>query len=70
MCGLRVHEAVLAAGETESGATVHLIDNEYDRGQILAQERTPVCPGESPEERLQNRILPLEHRIYVETLRA
>ena len=67
MYGLRVHEAVLAAGETESGATVHLIDNEYDRGQILAQERTPVCPGESPEE-LQNRILPLEHRIYVETL--
>lgn len=67
MYGIRVHEAVLAAGTTESGATVHLIDNEYDRGQILAQERVAVHPGESPKA-LQNRVLAVEHKIYIETL--
>ncbi len=67
MYGLRVHEAVIAAGESESGATVHLIDGEYDRGSILAQERVTVHPNDTPAT-LQARVLAVEHRMYVETL--
>ena len=67
MYGMRVHEAVLAAGENESGATVHLIDGEYDHGPVLAQEKVPVCDGDTPEQ-LQARVLEVEHRLYVATL--
>jgi phosphoribosylglycinamide formyltransferase 1 len=49
MYGHYVHEAVIAAGETESGATVHLVDEEYDRGRILGQEKVAVLPGETAE---------------------
>jgi phosphoribosylglycinamide formyltransferase 1 len=62
MYGHRVHEAVLASGVAESGATVHLVDEEYDRGAILAQERVPVEPGDTPE-RLAARVLAAEHRL-------
>lgn len=62
MYGRRVHESVLASGDTESGATVHLVDEEYDRGAILAQSRVPVLPGDSPE-RLAARVLEAEHRL-------
>jgi phosphoribosylglycinamide formyltransferase 1 len=62
MYGHRVHEAVLASGAAESGATVHLVDEEYDRGTILAQERVPVEPGDTPE-RLAARVLAAEHRL-------
>ena len=48
MYGHRVHEAVLASGARETGATVHLVDEEYDRGAILAQARVPVLPGDTP----------------------
>lgn len=67
MYGIRVHEAVLAAGEAESGATVHLIDGEYDQGILLAQERVDICSDDSAEA-LQARVLAVEHRIYAETL--
>ena len=49
MYGDRVHAAVLAAGETESGATVHLVTEELDAGPVLAQQRVPVEPGDTPE---------------------
>ncbi len=62
MYGRRVHEAVLASGARESGATVHLVDEAYDRGAILAQSRVPVFPGDSPE-RLAARVLEVEHRL-------
>lgn len=62
MYGIRVHEAVLAAGERESGATVHLVDEEYDRGQVLAQARVPVLPGDTAES-LAARVLAVEHRL-------
>jgi formyltetrahydrofolate-dependent phosphoribosylglycinamide formyltransferase len=62
MYGHRVHEAVLAAGDRESGATVHLVDEVYDRGAILAQSRVPVLPGDTPE-RLAARVLDVEHRL-------
>jgi phosphoribosylglycinamide formyltransferase-1 len=62
MYGRRVHEAVLASGASESGATVHLVDEEYDRGAVLAQARVPVLPGDTPE-RLASRVLEAEHRL-------
>jgi len=62
MYGRRVHEAVLAAGDRETGATVHLVDEAYDRGAILAQARVPVLPGDTPE-RLAARVLEVEHRL-------
>ena len=49
MYGRRVHEAVLASGARETGATVHLVDEVYDRGAVLAQARVPVLPGDTPE---------------------
>jgi folate-dependent phosphoribosylglycinamide formyltransferase PurN len=62
MYGLNVHRAVLEAGEAESGATVHLVDEAYDRGTILACGRVPVRPGDSPED-LAARVLAVEHRL-------
>ncbi|MBL0180368.1 MAG: phosphoribosylglycinamide formyltransferase [Gemmatimonadetes bacterium] len=62
MYGGRVHTAVLAAGDTESGATVHLVDEVYDRGAILGQARVPVQPGDTPES-LAARVLAAEHRL-------
>lgn len=62
MYGRRVHEAVLASGERESGATVHLVDEVYDRGRVLAQGRVPVLAGDTPET-LAARVLTVEHRL-------
>ncbi|WP_238403135.1 phosphoribosylglycinamide formyltransferase [Paenibacillus mesophilus] len=67
MYGRRVHEAVLAAGERETGVTVHLVDEEYDEGPILAQARVPVLAGDTAET-LAERVLQCEHEFYVETL--
>ena len=65
--GLRVHEAVLAAGDRVSGATVHVVDEIYDHGPVLAREEVPVEPGDTPES-LAARVLEAEHRLYPETL--
>ena len=65
--GRAVHQAVLAAGEAESGPTVHLVDEEYDHGPVLAQARVPVLPGDTPDT-LAARVLAQEHRLYAETL--
>jgi phosphoribosylglycinamide formyltransferase 1 len=62
MYGHRVHEAVLASGATESGATVHFVDEMFDRGEIIAQERVRVVPGDTPES-LAARVLEAEHRL-------
>ena len=62
MYGHRVHEAVLASGARESGATVHLVDEVYDHGRILAQARVPVLPDDTPQ-RLAARVLEVEHRL-------
>ncbi|HEX6104667.1 MAG TPA: phosphoribosylglycinamide formyltransferase [Gemmatimonadales bacterium] len=62
MYGDRVHRAVLASGARESGATVHLVDEVYDRGPILAQARVPVLPGDDAA-RLAARVLAAEHRL-------
>ena len=62
-----VHRAVLAAGERETGATVHLVDEEYDQGPVLDQIQVPVEPDDSVET-LSARVLQQEHRLYVRTL--
>jgi len=67
MIGLAVHRSVLAAGEMESGATIHEVTGELDSGPILAQSRVPVLPGDDAE-RLAARVLSEEHRLLVETL--
>ncbi|HET6798377.1 MAG TPA: phosphoribosylglycinamide formyltransferase [Gemmatimonadales bacterium] len=62
MYGARVHQAVLASGVSETGATVHLVDEIYDHGATLAQARVPVLPGDTPQ-LLARRVLELEHRL-------
>lgn len=69
MYGRRVHEAVLRSGARESGATVHLVDEAYDRGAILAQRRVPVFPDDTPE-RLAARVLAVEHQLLPAVVRA
>lgn len=67
MYGLRVHEAVLAAGDSESGASIHLVDEAYDTGPILAQSRVPVKEGDTPIS-LAERVRIAEHTLYPEVL--
>jgi phosphoribosylglycinamide formyltransferase-1 len=67
MYGIHVHTAVLEAGETESGATVHLVNDEYDKGRILMQRHVPVLPDDTPE-RLAARVLACEHTLYPDAL--
>lgn len=69
MYGLAVHEAVLASGDKETGVTIHLVDEEYDRGPILAQTRIPVLESDTAES-LRFRVLEREHEFLVETLSA
>lgn len=68
MYGMRVHRAVLEYGVRWSGATVHLVDEEYDTGPIVLQEPVPVYPDDTPET-LAERVLAVEHRLYPEALR-
>jgi phosphoribosylglycinamide formyltransferase-1 len=63
MYGARVHEAVIASGATESGVTVHLVDNDYDRGPVVAQWRVPVEKSDTAES-LAARVLNVEHIVY------
>jgi len=67
MYGMNVHKAVIAAGETETGVTVHVVEKEYDIGPIIAQTRVPVMLDDTPET-LAKRILEYEHRLFPETL--
>ena len=67
MYGRRVHEAVIAAGAAESGVSIHLVDEEYDRGPVIARRSVPVAPGDTPES-LEARVTALEPAFFVETL--
>lgn len=69
MYGRRVHEAVIAAGVPASGVTIHLVDEEYDRGPILARRDLALNPGETADS-LEARITALEPLFFVETLQA
>ena len=68
MYGKRVHEAVLRAGEPVTGVTVHVVDELYDHGRILAQCEVPVLAGDTVES-LAERVLRQEHQLYSDTLR-
>jgi phosphoribosylglycinamide formyltransferase-1 len=67
MVGLAIHRAVLAAGDVETGVTIHQVTDELDGGPQLAQERLAVMPQESAEQ-LAERVLELEHRLLVQVL--
>lgn len=67
MYGHHVHEAVIAAGEKESGCTVHLVTEKYDEGPIVLQLRCPVEPSDTPET-LAARVLELEHQAFAQAL--
>ncbi len=69
MWGHHVHGAVLAAGDERSGITVHLVDEEYDRGPALLQATCPVVPGDDAD-RLATRVLKLEHFWYPRAIQA
>jgi phosphoribosylglycinamide formyltransferase-1 len=63
MYGARVHKAVLDAGCRITGPTVHLVDERYDEGHIVAQWPVPVLDGDTPET-LAQRVLRVEHALY------
>jgi len=63
MYGARVHEAVIASGAKETGVTVHLVNDEYDRGPIVAQWRVPIEPSDTADS-LAARVLNVEHVVY------
>jgi phosphoribosylglycinamide formyltransferase-1 len=67
MYGRRVHEAVIAAGDPVSGASVHLVDEEYDHGRVIARMEVPVLPGDTPET-LEARVMAVEPNLFVDTL--
>ena len=67
MYGMLVHEAVVDAGEKESGATVHIVDGKYDHGKIIEQKRVPVFPDDTPET-LRKRVLVEEQELFPKTL--
>jgi len=66
--GMHVHEAVIAAGEKISGATVHIVDEEYDHGPIVLQQPVQVHSSDTPES-LAARVLEIEHEIYPKAIR-
>ncbi len=67
MYGRRVHEAVLAAGAPESGATIHAVDEIYDHGPVIERRTAPVLPGDTAEQ-LEARIAAMEPGFFIETL--
>jgi phosphoribosylglycinamide formyltransferase-1 len=69
MYGANVHRAVLAAGEKTSGATVHVVTEEYDAGPIVAQAEVAVLPDDTPDS-LAERVQARERRLLVEVLGA
>jgi len=66
--GTRVHERVIAAKETLSGASVHFVVPELDAGPVIAQASVPVHPSDMPET-LAERVLTVEHKLYPEALK-
>lgn len=68
MYGMNVHQAVHEAGDTESGATVHLVNEKYDEGKILKQGKVAIRNDDKPED-IARKVLEVEHRIYAETIK-
>ena len=68
MYGINVHRAVIDAGEKKSGATIHLVNSDYDKGKILGQKSVIVDKDDTPDS-LAKKVLKIEHSLYVETLK-
>ena len=67
--GRRVHEAVHAAGETQSGATIHIVDEHYDHGPVVAQRTISIDPGDNPET-IEHKVTAVEPGFFVDTVQA
>ncbi len=67
MYGIKVHEAVLAAGEKETGITIHYVNEKYDQGEIILQKKLKIAPGDTPQT-LSPKVLALEHKWYPKTI--
>ncbi len=67
--GIHVHESVLAAGDEVTGVSIHLVDEEYDHGPVVARREVPVMPDDTPQS-LQKRVLAVEHEFYPAVLAA
>ena len=67
MYGMNIHEAVIAAGDEETGVSIHIVDGDYDTGRIVAQSRVPVEPTDTPQT-LAQRVLKREHAFFPEVL--
>ena len=67
--GMHVHEAVINSGKTESGATVHFVDEIYDHGPIIAQKKVEVLEMDTAES-LAARVLKLEHELFPQVVKA
>ncbi len=68
MYGMHVHGAVIANGESVTGATVHFVDEEFDHGAIVLQKQVAIAPGDTPEI-VAAKVLRIEHEIYPQALR-
>ncbi|MGZ6016370.1 MAG: formyltransferase family protein, partial [Phenylobacterium sp.] len=66
--GRRVHEAVRASGDAVSGATIHVVDGDYDTGPIVARTEVALEPGDSAED-IERKVMAAEPGFFVETLR-
>ena len=69
MYGNRVHQAVIEAGEKESGITIHNVNSNYDDGDIIFQAKCPVMKDDTPET-LAQRVHSLEYKYYPEVIEA
>jgi len=67
--GMKVHQAVIESGVKITGVTVHFVDEHYDTGSVILQEKVEVLPDDTPE-RLAERVLKVEHRVYPEVVKA
>ncbi|MDO8967106.1 phosphoribosylglycinamide formyltransferase [Algoriphagus sp.] len=67
MYGHHVHEAVKAAGDTQTGITIHLVNEHYDEGKIIFQAATPLTPEDTPES-IAQKVHTLEHRYFAEVI--
>ncbi|MBC8309724.1 MAG: phosphoribosylglycinamide formyltransferase [Phycisphaerales bacterium] len=68
MFGMRVHEAVVKQGDTETGCTVHYVDEEYDHGPTILQRTCPVLPSDTPEI-IADRVFSLECEMYPDAIK-
>ncbi|MFH1213833.1 MAG: phosphoribosylglycinamide formyltransferase [Candidatus Neomarinimicrobiota bacterium] len=67
--GMKVHEAVIASGIKVTGVTIHFVDEHYDTGAIICQEKVDVLASDTPES-LAHRVLQVEHRLYPAAVKA